>query len=127
MHCQGINGDPAVLLRDTTAGKVFRVCSGIKDFSAYPAAIGVEVGDVEFQVQFVFHNSSVQPTSDSKGLSAPCVAKPERPFPREHSGPLGFVCGSGQLIRLCGGHFLKFAGAIQLLLHVPQLPPEFAA
>jgi hypothetical protein len=39
---------------------------------------------VKFLNQLVFHKSSVQPGSDNNGVSAPRVAQPEDPFPRQH-------------------------------------------
>ena len=58
--------------------------AGVEAFVADPATIGVEVGDVVFVSELVFHKSSVQPGSDNHRSSVPRVAQPEYPLLREH-------------------------------------------
>jgi hypothetical protein len=61
-HC--VNDGPAVLLAAVPAGEAFRLDQGVKDLGPGTAAVGVEVRDVKFLYQLVFHESSLQPGSD---------------------------------------------------------------
>lgn len=64
LDCHCVNDGPAVLFAAVPAGETFRLGQGVKNLCPGTAAVGVEVRDVKFLYQLVFHESSLQPGSD---------------------------------------------------------------
>ncbi len=83
-HGNFVDDCPGFLAGALPAGETLGLHPGVEAFIADPATVGVEVRDVEFVSEFVFHKSSLQPGSDNHRLSVPRVAQPEYPLLREH-------------------------------------------